>query len=292
MNEQTLCAAFYPDSDLQDWHSGRYQSSQNVSEQLPFKKYLHGSQLNFPDWLLPLAFLLLDALLPRVLGVGGSEAAWLLVSVLNDRYSHADNYIGLPLNTALLLSTGYKYLFLFQCHFITCDSSNTCKSFWSLLLFTIIFNLWELGIDIFWWTSMSYNSKTTLSWSDSRILNLYRLSRISFDGIFVKDSKISSHLVSNSWTLSLRREVENESAKSRTVSWAPMTHKIVVDHENDRSSFWAFCSSRLTFYLKCLIQKRSSLRVQHFESREITACNCSRRFSFIHGIDHLHFWDP
>ena len=39
--------------------------------QVPFKKCLHGCRLNFPDWLLPLMWLFLDALLP--LGVGGSE---------------------------------------------------------------------------------------------------------------------------------------------------------------------------------------------------------------------------
>ena len=37
----------------------------------PFNKFFHGCRLVFPDWLLPLRFLFLDALLP--LGVGGSE---------------------------------------------------------------------------------------------------------------------------------------------------------------------------------------------------------------------------
>ena len=39
--------------------------------QVPFKKFLHGCRLVFPDWLLLLKLLFLDALLP--LGVGGSE---------------------------------------------------------------------------------------------------------------------------------------------------------------------------------------------------------------------------
>ena len=39
--------------------------------QLLSKKFLHGCGLDFPDWLLPLTFLFLDARLP--VGVGGSE---------------------------------------------------------------------------------------------------------------------------------------------------------------------------------------------------------------------------
>ena len=38
---------------------------------VPFKKFLHGCRLVFPDGLLPLKLFFLDALLP--LGVGGSE---------------------------------------------------------------------------------------------------------------------------------------------------------------------------------------------------------------------------
>ena len=40
------------------------------------------------------------------------------------------------------------------------------RRFWFILLFTIVFNFWQLGIDIFWWISMSYNSNTFLNWSD------------------------------------------------------------------------------------------------------------------------------
>ena len=59
------------------------------------------------------------------------------------------------------------------------------RSFWTMLLFTIVFNFfWQLGIDIFWWISMLYKSNRVLSWSDSRTLNLYSLSRTSSDGIF------------------------------------------------------------------------------------------------------------
>ena len=86
------------------------------------------------------------------------------------------------------------------------------RSFWSIFLYTIVFNFWRLGIDIFWWISIWHNSNTVLSLSDSRILNLYRLSRIWSDGIIDIDNKTSSHLVSNSWTLSSRKVTENKTA--------------------------------------------------------------------------------
>ena len=60
----------HPDPVLQNWHPGGSQYSQGNLVQVPFKKCLHGCRLDFPDWLLPLTFLCLDALLP--LGVGGS----------------------------------------------------------------------------------------------------------------------------------------------------------------------------------------------------------------------------
>ena len=44
--------------------------------------------------------------------------------------------------------------------------------------------------------TMSYNSKKVLSCADSRNLNLHRLSEMSSDGIFDKDNRTSSHLVS------------------------------------------------------------------------------------------------
>ena len=130
------------------------------------KKYLHGGRLNFSDWLLPLAFLILDygfvclffnlpvregalcaeltsrfrfieltlgrmPILTRRFGANtfqrsiytsvedfcqsdfclvflkivAQSVVWLSVSVVHDRYSHARNYIDLPSNTALFLST-------------------------------------------------------------------------------------------------------------------------------------------------------------------------------------------
>ena len=43
-----------------------------------------------------------------------------------------------------------------------------------------------------------HNSNTVLSFSDSRILNLYTSSKIASDGIFVIDNKIPFHFESNS----------------------------------------------------------------------------------------------
>ena len=42
-------------------------------------------------------------------------------------------------------------------------------------------------------SSRSYNSNTVLTFSDSRIFNLYNPSKMSSDGIFVIDSKIPSN---------------------------------------------------------------------------------------------------
>ena len=83
--------------------------------QVPFKKFLHGCRLNFSDW--PSASgILLDALLPRVFEDCGQRVVRHSVSVSHDRFSYAGNYMGLPSNTALFLSPGNKYLFLFQHH--------------------------------------------------------------------------------------------------------------------------------------------------------------------------------
>ena len=48
--------------------------------QVPFRNYLHGGRLNFSDWLLPLAFLFRDTLLPRGFEDCGSEVVRLSVS--------------------------------------------------------------------------------------------------------------------------------------------------------------------------------------------------------------------
>ena len=69
-----------------------------------------------------------------------------------------------------------KFLFRFSC---------------SILLFTIVFNLSQPGRSFFWWISRSYNSNTVLSFSESRILNLYNPSKMSSGGIFVIDTKNS-----------------------------------------------------------------------------------------------------
>ena len=77
--------------------------------------------------------------------------------------------------------------------------------FCSILLFIIVFNLWLSGSAFWWWIFISYNSNTVLSFSASLILNLYKFSKMSSVGICVIDNRISSHFVSNSWILSIRR---------------------------------------------------------------------------------------
>ena len=64
----------------------------------------------------------------------------------------------------------------------------------------------------FWGISRSYNSNTFLSFSDSRTLNLYNLSTMSSDEIFVIDNKIPSHFESNCWISSFRKLKVNRSA--------------------------------------------------------------------------------
>ena len=64
----------------------------------------------------------------------------------------------------------------------------------SILLFAIVFNLCYSGPNFCWWVSRSYISNTVLSFSDSRILNLYKHSKMSSCGVFVIDNKIPSHL--------------------------------------------------------------------------------------------------
>ena len=58
-------------------------------------------------------------------------------------------------------------------------------SFWSVI---------NQVLNFFWWVSRSYKSIPVLSFSDSRILNLYNPSKISSGGIFVIDNKIPSQL--------------------------------------------------------------------------------------------------
>ena len=77
--------------------------------------------------------------------------------------------------------------------------------------FTIVFNLWSWG-PIFFWISRLYNSNSVLSFSYSRIINLYNPSKMSSCGIFVMNNRIPSHLESNSWTSSFRWLIVNRLA--------------------------------------------------------------------------------
>ena len=106
-------------------------------------KYLSRSVHTEVNWISrqASAFLFLDTHLYLVfLKIVAQRVVRLSVSVSHDRYSHAGNYIGLPSNTALFLSTGNKYLFLFQYHLIPCDS-------WPLHLFRFS-HVWRQNIAI------------------------------------------------------------------------------------------------------------------------------------------------
>ena len=142
----------HPDFVLKKWHSGGCQYSQDDLVQVPFKKCLHGCRLNFSDWLLPLAVLISADFNFVFLKFVAQKVVRLSVSVSHDRYSHAGNYIDLPWNTAFFLSTGTKYLFLIQflstldnCTFFRFSrvwlQKFRNRSFWSILIFTIVFNL-------------------------------------------------------------------------------------------------------------------------------------------------------
>ena len=177
-----------------------------------------------PGLHLPLTLLFLDMLLPRV--IDGVER--LSVSVLaHDQYSHAGNCTGLPSNIVLFLSTGNIFHLPFQRHSSPFDS-------WPLLLFRFS-RVWRqsfaIGVsDLYffspsfsffdYWASISSDespSRTILKWFwvvQTHVFSLCTdwLSRTSSDGIFDRDNKTSSRLVSNSWTLSSRRVTENKSA--------------------------------------------------------------------------------
>ena len=146
-----------------------------------------------------------------------------LVSVLHAYLHRAGNYTCLLSNTALLLSIDSKLLGLFQHHSICCDSEPLhlfqSSHFWrqnfevsdlcfSSPSFLISGNRASISSDEF---PCHTNSNTVSSWSDSRILNLYKLSKTSSGGILVIDNRISSHVVSNFWTSSLRRVIVNRS---------------------------------------------------------------------------------
>ena len=78
--------------------------------QVPSKKFLHGGRLNFPDWLLPLAFLFLDTLQPHVLKIVAQSGVAFWCRFRTIVTLMPETSLVNPSNTALLLSTGNKYL--------------------------------------------------------------------------------------------------------------------------------------------------------------------------------------
>ena len=124
---------------------------------------------------------------------------------------------------------------------------------------------------------MSYNYNTVLSCADSRILILYRFSKMSYGGILVIDKRISSHLVSKSRTSSLRRVIENNISRIKNCIMSTSDSKVVVDHVSDLSSTKkpVICLGSLFLQtdlfleigiLDDLIQSRSNPRVQAFQN--------------------------
>ena len=68
--------------------------------------------------------------------------------------------------------------------------------------------------------------------------------------------------------------------------------KAICLPRRNRSSFWAFCSLRLTFFLKwefwlTLFNAEAIFASSFFTTREICARNWSRWLQFIHWIGHL-----
>ena len=148
----------------------------------------------------------------------GGSVFWFLVY---DHHSRGGNCTGLPSNTGLFLST---YLFLLERRLIPFRFFDRCSWFNSpvssvkissskFLVYTPLhhgFPFLKVGNRYLLCFSISYNSNTIFCWWVSRILNLYRLSKTSSEGIFDIDNRTSSHLVSNSWMLSLRKVTENK----------------------------------------------------------------------------------
>ena len=189
---------------------------------------LHGCRRMAPWLFLPQISLprLTSTSLPRI-----AQKVWRHCVLVfgHDRCSHAGNCIGLLANTGLYLSTAihpFRFLTPAPVSILLCLASKASKfrdrSFWFMRLFSEGLHSWQLGIDVLWWIWMSHNSNTVLSCADSRIFNLYRLSKISSEGIFDIDGWTSSHLVSNSWIWSSWRVTENKSAWSNAASWAPL----------------------------------------------------------------------
>ena len=144
----------------------------------------------------------------------------------------------------------------FTLWFLTFALVSKFLKFCSILLFTIVFNLWYSGSAFFWWISILYNSNTVLSVSDSRILNLYNPSKMSSDGICVIDNRIFiPHCIEF-----LNIVISKNNCKyigiilDRIIG--PNDPEVSVDQVSNlpprrkRSSLWAFISSRLTFFLK------------------------------------------
>ena len=120
--------------------------------------------------LLPLTFFFLDALPPRVFlrlrgGVGFGARSLLSCPKLHwSPFEHWPFFFRLVTSIFSYFNATHSLtifwpLLLIQFSRVWRQSFEIAISVF-LLLFSIVFNFWQLGIDIFWWISMSYNSNT------------------------------------------------------------------------------------------------------------------------------------
>ena len=164
---------------------------------------MHGNRAIFPLGLLPLGLMVLDAFFTfccaEDLGEGfGCVDFCMLIQIVSETatVSFRTLPVGFPLPTISLTSlftlfpplildhgacfkisiSGFKVphsQILFDTSFYHCLQSVIIRSSFLLMI------------------SRSYNSNKVLSFSDSRILNLYKFSKMSSGGIFVIDNKMS-----------------------------------------------------------------------------------------------------
>ena len=228
-----LCAEFTSRFWLEELAFGRMQIvTEFFFVQVPFKKFLHGCRLVFTDGLLPLRFLLLDALVP--LGVGGSEDGAVFGVAFARSWPSCRKLHWSPLEhspfafhwqqTPCLLSTALDPLRLaitapvsilshFWCQRFVIRVSDPCFSSPS---FSIFDNRAPISSDecpchptpIRFWVDQTH---VILICTDFPGYHRIKLSRISSVGILVIDNRITSRLVSNSRTSSLPRLIENRS---------------------------------------------------------------------------------
>ena len=124
----------------------------------------------------------------------------------------------------------------------------------SILLFTIVSNLWQSGPAFFWWISILYNSNTVLSFSDSRIFICTIFPRCH-QVIFVIDNKIPILFRIEFLNIIISKR-NNEQVgiilDGIVGSMCPGSTRSGSDLSSAKETvlFLGFCSSRLTLLVK------------------------------------------